>query len=361
VSNRTLAGAAATMPGGSKASLLRHAVLIAAGVSGRQQQKGDPSCWGWGVLTYENCCLPQPVQHCWDGPFTAERCCGLNEHVAEPGVPHIIARLRDELFTDVDPYAYLNTVCGQVYRPQLRYPDSHLTPELIQSVLSFVKDVRLWVEVGSFIGSSAITTAKTLKELNLSTGLVCIDPFTGVVDMWSTRKAFRDATGIRSRQGAQVSDGPLLMDEFGHSRIYELFLANVMSQGHQDIVMPLRVSSITGMRLLREVYEQGRVEEVPQVIYLDSAHEPEETLLEVKEAWRLLDAPGVLFGDDWSWPGVRQDVTRFAESLGLRSLSPEELQRFDWPDKAAIQPVSGLAVVDHNDGAWMMLKEKPYL
>eukprot|EP00440_Ansanella_granifera_P045333 gb/GFBE01049121.1/.p1 GENE.gb/GFBE01049121.1/~~gb/GFBE01049121.1/.p1 ORF type:complete len:154 (+),score=14.25 gb/GFBE01049121.1/:1-462(+) len=144
-------------------SLLHHALLAISVVTGKSQ--GDPTCWGFGVLTYERCCLPEPRQICWDGPFTAERCCGPSRKpLAEvPGVPPTLVRLRDELFTDVDPYSILSSVCGRMYLPQLRYPDSHLTPDLIRSVLSFVKEPRLWVEVGSFIGSSAITTAKTLK------------------------------------------------------------------------------------------------------------------------------------------------------------------------------------------------------
>lgn len=346
----------------SRLVLLQGLILLTI-LPGRQSQ-GDPSCWGFGMLTYEHCCLPSPKHECWDGPFTAERCCGSAQEAAEakaaPGVPGIIARLREELFTDVDPYSFLDSACGSPYQPQLRYPDSHLTPDIVRSVLSFIEDPVLWIEVGSFIGSSAITTAQTLKDMGLKTGVVCIDPFTGVVDMWSSRKAFRDALGLRSRR--QVADGPLLLDEFGHSRIFEVFLSNIKSMGHQDVVMPLRVSSISGMRLLRLVHEQGRVERLPQVIYLDSAHEPDETMLEVREAWRLLDTPGVLFGDDWSWPGVRSDVTQFAAALQLRNLSAEELHRFDWPGlKEAEQPVPGLAVVDYNDGAWMLLKENRYL
>ncbi|CAE8727909.1 unnamed protein product, partial [Polarella glacialis] len=160
--------------------------------------------------------------------------------------------------------------------------------------------------------------------MKLQTGIVCIDPFTGVSGMWATRKAFRAATGLNRREGTHiVADGPLLLDEYGHSRIFELFLANVMAHGHEDFVMPLRVSSITGFRLLRTIREENRVDQLPQVIYLDSAHEEDETMLEVKEAWRVLDAPGVLFGDDWSWPGVRKDVAKFAARLNLRNFTQE--------------------------------------
>merc|ERR1712048_856774 len=119
----------------------------------------------------------------------------------------------------------------------------------------------------------------------------------------------------------------------------------VRGAGHQDIVLPLRVTSVIGMRLLRRLEREGRVNALPQVIYLDSAHEQGETLLEVQEAWQLLAAPGILFGDDWSWPGVRADVTAFAHELRLRSFSLEELRGLNMPDQDATQPVPGLALL----------------
>lgn len=274
-------------------------------------------------------------------------------HIATP-----FQKLRNELYPDVDPYALLASPYGRPYTPQDRYPDSHLTPDLVRVVLGVLKEPSLWLEVGSFVGSSAITTAATLKSLNLTTGMVCIDPFTGVVDMWSTRKAFRTSNGLGSRNtGNSIADGPLMMDEYGHSRIYEQFLANVHGAGHEDIVMPIRIGSLAGMRLLRRLDRERRLGSLPQVIYLDSAHEQDETLLEVREAWRLLDTPGVLFGDDWSWPGVRTDVTAFARGLQLRNFSEKEMQNFGVPSRPAKQPVPGLALIDEADGTWLLVKE----
>jgi len=323
---------------------------------------GDPACWV-AALTYDKCCLPKPEMNpCWDESFTPDRCCGTSDSADSSGAAAsrltAIDTLREELFTDVDPYRLLDHPCGKSYGPQNRYPDSHLTPEIVRTVMAWTGEVSLWLEVGSFVGDSAITTAKTLKELGAATGVVCIDPFTGMVDMWATRKGLRTALGLRQRSPSiTVSDGPLLMDEYGHSRIYEMFLANIRGAGHHDVVMPIRISSISGMRLLRDLHKDKRLESLPQVIYLDSAHEPNETLLEVREAWRTLQAPGVLFGDDWSWPGVRQDVMIFAEEVRNPALAPETLRRFDWPERAAHQPVPGLAVVDEGDGVWFLLKE----
>jgi len=339
--------------------------VVGAGVA-------DPSCFGYGALTYERCCLPTPQDNpCWDSYYTPERCCGsAASHAGKSAQPGAVAdaplrtygvvqALREELFTDVDPYKFLDHPCARPYKPQSRYPDSHLTPGIVKTVLKVLGAAPpLWLEVGSFVGDSAITTARTFKELGISTGIVCIDPFTGMLDMWNNRKGLRTHLGLRQRGASQtVSDGALLMDEFGHSRIFEMFLANVRGAGHQDIVMPLRVSSISGMRILQALHEDMRIRDLPQVIYLDSAHEPNETLLEVREAWRTLQAPGILFGDDWSWPGVRQDISIFAAELGRRSLSQQELAQFNWEQTLATQPLPGLAVVDEDDGIWYLVKE----
>lgn len=49
-----------------------------------------------------------------------------------------------------------------------------------------------------------------------------------------------------------------------------------------------------------------------QVIFLDSAHEQGETLIELALFWPLIQPGGILFGDDWDWKTVRCDVKKFA-------------------------------------------------
>lgn len=330
-----------------------------AETSAETSVQGDPICWGFG-LTYEKCCLPRPeVNPCWDSDFTPQRCCRTERMGGNASGNSAIEKLREEIFTNVNPYSFLDHACAHPYKAQIeRYPDSHLTHEIVRTVMDVFGSAppKLWVEVGSFLGNSAITTAETLKALNASTGIVCIDPFTGMWSMWSYRKQFRDHFSLGRRESQTVADGMLLMDEFGHSRIYEVFLANIRASGHEDIVMPIRISSISGLRLLRKLHEQGRTDTLPQVIYLDSAHEPNETLLEIRDAWTTLQAPGLVFGDDWSWPGVRQDVSTFAREADLPPIPVKELHRFDWPEKEAEQPIPGLVVVRKDDGVWYLLK-----
>eukprot|EP00929_Paragymnodinium_shiwhaense_P074156 TRINITY_DN37926_c0_g1_i1.p1 TRINITY_DN37926_c0_g1~~TRINITY_DN37926_c0_g1_i1.p1 ORF type:complete len:423 (+),score=44.53 TRINITY_DN37926_c0_g1_i1:179-1447(+) len=318
--------------------------------------RGDPQCWGYGVLTYERCCLPRPLQFCFtDRLFTAERCCGTPKKRSDMTA---IERLRDELFTGVDPYKLLDSSCG-AYDAEDHYPDSHLTSAIVRMILSLLPDPpELWLEIGSFMGRSAITTASTLKAINASTrtGIICIDPWTGVAEMWAARKGFKEEVAKQH----PLAENALKMDIFGYPRVYETFLANVRAAGHADLVMPLRVSSITGMRLLRQLRFENRLDNYPEVIYLDSAHEEGETYLEVKEAWKTLASPGVLLGDDWSRWAVRDDVSKFARSLGLPEMSADELWRFDTTKEAATQPVPGLALLPSQDGTWVLVKPAGY-
>jgi hypothetical protein len=50
---------------------------------------------------------------------------------------------------------------------------------------------------------------------------------------------------------------------------------------------------------------------------LDSAHEPDETLLELRLCWGLLEDGGILLGDDWGWDAVRNDVLRFSREIEI--------------------------------------------
>lgn len=114
----------------------------------------------------------------------------------------------------------------------------------------------------------------------------------------------------------------------GRPRIYDRFMANVVEAGHADVIVPVVATSLVGMKVFRGLHNEGRVPTLPQVIYLDSAHEPDETFFELKIAWEILSPGGVLFGDDFGW--VRGDVTRFADDvmgpLDLGNVSGERLK-----------------------------------
>jgi predicted O-methyltransferase YrrM len=206
--------------------------------------------------------------------------------------------LLDQLWFGEDPFQFAD--------PQWvdhGYPSTNIQPDLIAAILSDLQPL-FWLELGTMLGGSAIMAAQGIKELGLGTSICCVDPFTGDVNMWSWEKELREKGEWR-----------FLRLEAGRPTIYDRFLANVRESGHDDAILPILCTALVGIRLLRLLADQGRLSRLPDVIYLDSAHEPDETLLELQNAWSLLQPGGVLFGDDWIWPSVRGDVRKFSQTV----------------------------------------------
>jgi hypothetical protein len=210
----------------------------------------------------------------------------------------VLAELLRELYSDDSPLASADPAFVDA-----GYPHTHLLPDIVACVLGVVKP-RFWLELGSMLGGSAIRAAEAIKSAGAETEIVCIDPFTGDVNMWAWE---------RPRRRAQ--EWPFLRLERGRPTIYDRFLANVVQSGHADIILPIAATSLVGLKLLRRLHGERRLSRLPDVIYLDSAHEPEETLLELRASWDLLGPGGVLLGDDWGWDAVRRDVLRFALTI----------------------------------------------
>merc|ERR1719387_2801945 len=267
---------------------------------------------------------------------------------ASAGTRIVYKTLKAELYGDKDPYSLLDAAHGD-YNPDHAYPMSNLKPELVARVLKHTGGPKFWLEVGSFIGNSAITTAREIKKAGLATSIIAVDPFSGDVNMWAWNKGLTGPNGFNY----------LEMTDDGAPRIYETFLANVKAQGHDDVILPVRATSLVGMRLLKRLRDETRLDQLPSVIYLDSAHEEDETFMELQNAWDTLRDGGVLFGDDWGWPAVHNDVTKFAQSLKLEPIPMTVLKSFDISTfngfHAAEQPVPGVVLVDYQ---WLILKPK---
>jgi hypothetical protein len=211
----------------------------------------------------------------------------------------IIEELRSNLFCNQDPYYAIN--------PKYidnGYPHTNLNKGIVENVLNNHKPT-FWLEIGSMVGGSAIRTAQVIKDKNMNTQIICIDPFVGDVNMWEWEHGLHMENKWR-----------FLNLEEGFPTIKQRFLANVKHAGMQDIIFPLGTTSLIGLKLLLRLYKQKRISERPQVIYLDSAHEEDETFLELKTAWELLESGGILFGDDWDWEAVRNDVRKFSTLIG---------------------------------------------
>jgi cephalosporin hydroxylase len=207
----------------------------------------------------------------------------------------VIDELRRELYNGDNPF-----LSAQLKYMDFGYAHTNIAPELIDSTLRIIRPT-FWLEIGSMVGGSAIRTAEAIKRASMPTQIVCIDPFCGDVNMWAWE-----------RTQAAKNIWRFLRIEDCRPTIYERFLANILSRGHHDVILPIMTTSSVGLKLLPRLVQEQRLSVLPQVIYLDAAHEVDETLLEVKSSWALLPAGGALLGDDWEWPAVRSDVLKFA-------------------------------------------------
>ncbi len=152
------------------------------------------------------------------------------------------------------------------------------------------------VEVGSWLGSSAITMANALGDSGGGT-ILCIDTWLGALEFWEDQ--------------ADPERFQALACRHGFPQVYFGFLANVCHAGHQERIVPFPIHSSGGaLWLLRQGLKAD-------LIYIDASHEEEDVYQDLLDFAPLVRKEGILFGDDWAWSGVRAAVERFAAGEGL--------------------------------------------
>lgn len=149
------------------------------------------------------------------------------------------------------------------------------------------------IEVGTWKGASALHMAAILDRLGLQdTRILCIDTWLGALE-------FRADLADPERFHA-------LNCRHGYPTVYYQFLANVRHAGQEKRIIPFPFPSTTAALWLL------RTDLRADLIYIDGSHEEEDVFQDLLDYKPLLTPGGTLFGDDWSWTGVRNAVTRFA-------------------------------------------------
>ena len=156
----------------------------------------------------------------------------------------------------------------------------------------------LIIEVGTWKGASALAMAGHLGRLGLTHAkILCVDTWLGALEMWGDQT---DPDRFAS-----------LNLKHGYPQLYYQFLANVCHQGMQARIIPLPLPSLTAAQWLS--LRGVRAE----LIYVDGSHEEEDVAADLANYWDLLAPAGILFGDDYSWTGVKMAVDGFARSQRL--------------------------------------------
>ena len=149
------------------------------------------------------------------------------------------------------------------------------------------------VEVGTWLGASAIQVADIIRDMGRSDVIICVDTWLGSPEHFLN-----------------------MPKKNGFPLIYSQFLQNIVNHGHTDRVVPLPLPSLQAIDILTPLLKsRGGAE----LIYIDAAHEYLPVYMDIRTYWPLLKTGGRMLGDDYTehWPGVKHAVNQFVSENKL--------------------------------------------
>lgn len=220
----------------------------------------------------------------------------IKSHCADP-VPSKFVRqtILDRLFNGESPYNDFPPPWVSGLLRQKRVKGWGSNGAVFEKLIRKVKPKTI-IEVGTFLGASAIHMAKLTQKLGLHTQILCVDDFRG----WPE---FRNRFG-----DIGIVNGDVVL-------LYQ-FMQNVVYFNATESVLPIPYSSASALEKLCEWGLFG------DLIEIDAGHDFNSAWSDINRAYKLLSAGGVLFGHDYFTAadnrGVRRAVNLFARVNGLR-------------------------------------------
>lgn len=202
----------------------------------------------------------------------------------------------DRIFNGTSPYSDFPPPHAAKYLRAKRIKGWGSYGAVFENLIRRVKPKTI-VEIGSFLGASAIHMANLTRRFGLEeTQILCVDDFRG----WP---GFRD----RFKDVALVNGDVLLMYQF---------MQNVVSSDFSGSILPVPFS--TGSAL-EKLCEWGVTADLVEI---DAGHDFNSAWADINRAVRILRPGGVIFGHDYFTAadnrGVRRAVNLFAEINRLK-------------------------------------------
>jgi hypothetical protein len=148
------------------------------------------------------------------------------------------------------------------------------------------------IEIGSWVGASAIHMAKCLKANNIDDfQILCVDTFLGSnASLWIEN--FINVDNVFQEQ-------------------YNQFNINVTNSGFNENISALPMTSSSAAELCDILNVQV------DLIYIDAGHQEKEVYDDLNDWWPI--STKMVFGDDYSetWSGVKKAVNRFAQEKNI--------------------------------------------
>jgi hypothetical protein len=239
--------------------------------------------------------------------------------------PHVptAAELRRVLYRGADPHALFTNPRALSFAGELKWSSVGRRHQEDAALLVNMSQASLVIEVGAHVGTSTRAWARALLRAHRGRAPGTPPPCVLVIDAW-----LGDLASWLQRIETHDRDGrpdDVLAD--GRSRLYDQFMLNMrrpLDEGEHpcprcgprealtpleartaERVIPWSATSMVAARLLW-LYSMEAA-----LVYVDTAHEMGETVVELELYWRVVAPGGYLAGDDYGWPGVKHDVDLF--------------------------------------------------
>ena len=203
-------------------------------------------------------------------------------------------------------------------KPSIRVPEGLAQKprekDLFTSVCSSVKPSSV-LEIGSWLGASALGWHKAATKLGQTSKIYCIDTWLGSPEHFL------------ETHGKEWGKDKLLISERG-PQFFEGFLSNIHRWGCGDSIVPMRADSQSALKYL------SANKALFDVIYVDGAHDEISVYMDITLSFQVLQKGGIICGDDFGWPSVRTGLF-----LAISDNSVPNLKvMFNGPDFVIISP-----------------------
>ncbi|PKU74267.1 uncharacterized protein LOC110106096 [Dendrobium catenatum] len=217
-------------------------------------------------------------------------------------IPHdrVLPTLLNRLFNNTSPYSdFPSPETANLLLPPAAHPRGWgSTKPVFSDLISTIRPLTI-IELGTFLGASALHMASLTRNLSLPNSLIlCLDDFRG----WPA---------FRSRFGRHVP-----IPHHADSLLLHQFMLGVSAAGETHRILPVPFSTSSGLAALCEWGIYG------DLIEVDAGHDFHSAWSDINMAYAVLRPGGVLFGHDYYTAaddhGVRRAVTLFSKAKGLK-------------------------------------------
>lgn len=185
----------------------------------------------------------------------------------------------------------------------------NVNPQLYEKYIHDLKP-KIIVELGTWLGASAIAMAKIIKQHKLDTKIICIDTWLGSHEFIGLKETDKDR---------------LLYPINGYPSVYFQFLANVCKENVSDIIIPLPNTFKHGCRWLSLNNINA------DLVYVDGDNLLDSVYNDLNDAWSILSNNSIMFGDDFEnvcFPGIRLALNKFCAEHKLPLTTPDNHPNF---------------------------------